>query len=168
MAKSVVINGVTYADAPSIEVPLAAGGGNAVFYETSEDDAAAGDVLSGKTAHSAAGAVSGSMANNGAVSGTISTKAGEYSVPAGYHNGSGKVAIDSTEQDKIVSGNIKSGVTILGVSGSSNVVDTNDATATAGQILYGNTAYVQGAKVTGTLTTPQVSQDSTTKVLTIE
>lgn len=58
------------------------------------------------------------MPNRGAVTGTIATKAGEYTVPAGYHNGSGKVGISSTEQAKIIAGNIKAGVTILGVEGS--------------------------------------------------
>lgn len=58
------------------------------------------------------------VADNGAVSGTISTKAGQYTVPAGYHNGSGKVQIASAEQAKIIAGNIKSGVSILGVAGS--------------------------------------------------
>lgn len=168
MAKSVKINNVTYENAPSVKIPLATGSGEADFYETSEDTAVAGDILSGKTAHAASGPVSGSMTNNAAVSGSISTKTGEYTVPAGYHNGSGKVSIASTEQAKIVAGNIKSGVTILGVAGGSNIKDTADATATAATILSGNTAYVKGAKVTGTLTTPQVSQDSTTKVLTIE
>ena len=57
------------------------------------------------------------MTNNGAVTGTISTKAGQYTVPQGYHDGSGKVGISSTEQQKIIAGNIKSGVTILGVEG---------------------------------------------------
>lgn len=38
------------------------------------------------------------MKNNGAVKGIISTVAGEYTVPQGYHNGSGKVSIDATEQ----------------------------------------------------------------------
>lgn len=52
------------------------------------------------------------------VTGTIATKAGEYTVPAGYHNGGGKVGISSTEQAKIIAGNIKAGVTILGVDGS--------------------------------------------------
>lgn len=56
--------------------------------------------------------------DRGAVTGTISTKAGQYAVPGGYHNGSGKVSIASAEQEKIVAGNIKSGVTILGVVGS--------------------------------------------------
>lgn len=62
-------------------------------------------------------AVEGVM-NRGAVSGTISTKTGTYSVPAGYHNGSGSVGIANVEKDKIIAANIKSGVTILGVQGS--------------------------------------------------
>ena len=58
------------------------------------------------------------IADNGAVSGNISAVAEQYSVPAGYHNGTGKVQIASAEQAKIIAGNIKSGVTIWGVSGS--------------------------------------------------
>ena len=58
------------------------------------------------------------IADNGAVSGNISAVAEQYSVPAGYHNGTGKVQIASGEQAKIIAGNIKSGVTILGVAGS--------------------------------------------------
>lgn len=55
--------------------------------------------------------------DNGAVSGTISEKAGKYTVPKGYHNGSGTAQIASAEQEKIVAGNIRSGVSILGVTG---------------------------------------------------
>lgn len=167
MAKNVKINGVTYDNVPEVDIPLATGSGTAKFYDTAEDSAVAGDILSGKTAHTGTGAVTGSMTNNGAVTGSISEKAGEYTIPAGYHNGSGKVSIASAEQAKIISDNIKKGVTILGVAGSSNVVDTNDATATATQILSGQTAYVKGAKITGTLTTAVISQDSTSKVLSI-
>lgn len=58
------------------------------------------------------------IADNGAVSGNISTVAQQYTIPAGYHNGQGKVQIASAEQAKIIQGNIKSGVTILGVTGS--------------------------------------------------
>lgn len=58
------------------------------------------------------------IADNGAVSGNISTVAQQYAVPAGYHNGQGKVQIAAAEQAKIIEGNIKSGVTILGVTGS--------------------------------------------------
>lgn len=168
MSKSVVINGVTYNDVPQVEIPLAAGGGNAVFYDPSDADAAAGDVLSGKTFYKAGGKASGSMANNGDTSGNISTKAGTVNIPAGYTSG-GTVAIDSTEQAKIVSGNIKSGVTLLGVSGDSNVVDTTLASgaASAASIVSGYSAFVNGAKVDGTATLPVISQDSTTKVLSI-
>lgn len=56
--------------------------------------------------------------DNGAVWGSISHKSGTYPVPAGYHNGGGAVQIAAAEQEKLVAGNIKSGVTILGVTGS--------------------------------------------------
>ena len=56
--------------------------------------------------------------NNGAVAGTISNAATPYTVPGGYHNGQGTVDIAPTEKAKLVAGNIKSGVTILGVEGS--------------------------------------------------
>ena len=58
------------------------------------------------------------MPNNGAVKGTISTKAGAYKIPLGFHDGTGTAAISSTEQAKIIAGNIKQGVSILGVTGS--------------------------------------------------
>ena len=114
----------------------------------------AGNILNGKTAYIGSGKVTGTMTNNGAVAGTISTKAGTYTVPAGYHNGSGKVQISSTEQAKLISSNIKSGVTILGVTGSSVVVDTTIATnvaAVANSIELGKQAYVNGVLITGTL-----------------
>lgn len=55
--------------------------------------------------------------NRGAATGTIATANGEYTIQAGYHNGNGKVSIDATERGKITAGNIKSGVSILGVTG---------------------------------------------------
>ena len=72
------------------------------------------------------------IADNGAVSGNISAVAEQYSVPAGYHNGTGKVQIASVEQAKIIAGNIKSGVTILGVAGSyaGEGVDLQEKTVT--------------------------------------
>ena len=86
--------------------------------DTTNDTAAVGEILSGKTAHARGAQLTGSMTNNGAVSGTISTKAGTYTIPQGYHDGSGSVSIDSAEQAKILAENIKSGVEILGVTGS--------------------------------------------------
>ena len=165
MAQNVIINGVTYQNVPSVNIPKN-GGGTATFWDTTAADAASGDILTGKSAFGSGGAVNGSMANNGALSGTISTKAGTYSIPAGYTSG-GTVGISSTEQNKIISGNIKSGVTILGVAGSTAVVDTSDADATASTIYNGVTADVNGTKITGQMTAAVISQDSTTKVLSI-
>ena len=130
---SVVINGVTYASCPEVDIPQS-GSGTAKFYYTGDADITSADVLTGKTGFGANGEVDGGMANNGATGGSISTKAGTVSIPAGYTTG-GSVAISSTEQAKIVASNIKSGVTLLGVSGS--------------------------------LTTPTISQDGTTHVLSI-
>ena len=79
--------------------------------------AEAAEILTGKTAYVRGVKVTGAMPNKGAVTGTISTKAGQYTIPMGFHDGSGKVGIDSTEQAKIIPGNIREGVTILGVAG---------------------------------------------------
>lgn len=85
--------------------------------DTSDDTAAVSEILSGKTAHARGALLTGTMTNNGGVTGTISTKAGQYTIAQGYHDGSGKVSISSTEQAKIIAGNIKSGISILGVTG---------------------------------------------------
>lgn len=84
---------------------------------TGDATAAAAEILSGKTAYVKGKKVSGTMPNRGAVAGKISTKAGAYTVPQGYHDGSGKVTIDSTEQAKLIPTNIREGVTVLGVEG---------------------------------------------------
>ena len=78
---------------------------------------AVAEILSGKTAYKAGSKLTGTMPNRGAQTGTISTVAGEYTIPNGFHDGSGKVAIASAEQAKIIESNIKDGVVILGVTG---------------------------------------------------
>jgi len=166
MGQSVVINNVVYSSVPSVVIPLSGGGGSATFYDTSDATAVQGNILTGATAYGSAGKVNGSMANNGTLNGTISTKTGTYTIPAGYTSG-GSVAIDSTEQAKILSQNIVSGATILGVSGAAANVNTADATATSATIYSGVTAYVNGAKIVGALTTPVISQDGTTHILSI-
>mgnify|MGYP003304210370 CR=1 FL=1 len=133
MAQNVIINGVTYQNVPEVDIPKSTSG-TAKFYDTASADITSADVLTGKTGYGANGEVSGGMANNGSTSGTISTKAGTVTIPSGYTSG-GTVSISSTEQSKIVAGNIKSGVTLLGVAGS--------------------------------LTLPTISQDGTTKILSI-
>lgn len=130
---SVVINGVTYSNCPEVDIPKS-GGGTAKFYDTSEATIAQGDVLTGKKGFGPNGEVSGSMANNGSTSGEISTKAGTVSIPAGYTSG-GTVSLKSSAVSDLVSANLLSGKTVLGVSGS--------------------------------LSVPTVSQDSTTKILSI-
>jgi len=84
---------------------------------TSDANAAAAEVLKGKTVYVRGKKETGTMPNNGAVAGKITTVAGAYTVPQGYHDGSGKVVIDSTEQAKLIPTNIREGVTVLGVEG---------------------------------------------------
>lgn len=133
MAQNVVINGVTYQNVPEVDIPKS-GGGTAKFYDTAGATAAAGDILTGKTAFGASGSVSGSMASNGDTSGTISTKSGTVTIPAGYTTG-GTVSILSSAVQDLTASTLLSGKTVLGV--------------------------------TGTLALPTISQDSTTKILSI-
>lgn len=163
----VVINGVTYSAVPEVQIPKS-GGGTVTFYETSDADVTAGDILSGKVAYTSGGAVTGTITEYPVGTEYIQTKSQVSSWSSGYYRGI-TVQIKQTEQDKIISSNIRSGVSILGVSGSSNVVDTQVTTnpATANKILNGYSAYVNGSMVTGTMTAPTVSQDSVTNVLSI-
>lgn len=75
------------------------------------------EMLDGKTAYARGGKVVGTMKNNGAVSGNIASRDEVFTVPIGYHDGSGIVGIDDTEKAKIVPGNIKQGISILGITG---------------------------------------------------
>ena len=85
--------------------------------DTTDANALASEILATKTAYVGGSKITGSMTNNGAASGTIDTAAGSYTIAQGYHDGSGSVAIDSTERAKIIPSNILQGVTILGVTG---------------------------------------------------
>lgn len=75
------------------------------------------EVLTGKTFAKNGSVLTGTMPNNGGAGGTISTKTQEFTIPQGYADGSGKVSINATEQAKIIAGNIKAGVQILGIEG---------------------------------------------------
>lgn len=167
MAKNVKINGVTYENVPQVNIPLSAGSGEATFYDTDDATADASKIRNGETAYGPNGKITGNMTEHNALSGEISTKDGTVTVPAGFHKAAGSVGLSAAEKAKLIAENIKSGVTLFGVPGDSNVVDTSDADAAAAQILKDKYAYVGGQKVKGTMTAATVSQDSTSKVLSI-
>lgn len=123
-----VTSGVTF-HLPSGEIGT---GTNTYDSDTSDDTAVVAEVLATKTFHARGSALTGTMPNRGAVSGTISTKAGTYNIQQGYHDGSGTVSINSTEQAKIIAGNIKAGIEILGVTGTyaGEAVSVQSKTAT--------------------------------------
>lgn len=85
--------------------------------DSNDATAAVAEVLKGKTAYARGKKLVGTMPNNGAVTGTIKTLTESYVIAQGYHDGSGKVTIDSAEQAKLVAKNIREGITILGVKG---------------------------------------------------
>lgn len=165
MAQNVVINGVTYSNVPQVEIPKS-GSGKAVFYDISDSTAAAGDVLSGKYFYTSGGTkTQGSIASKS--SSDLQANTLTVTAPAGYY---ASAASKTLSDASLVSSNIKSGATIFGVSGATNVVDTTIASSAAGQsqILNGYKAYVNGSLVQGNVSVPTVSQDSTTHVLTIQ
>ena len=122
--------------------------------DTSDDTAAVSEILSGKTAHARGALLTGTMTNNGAQTGSITTKAQQVTIAQGYHDGSGKVSIASAEQAKIIATNIRQGVTILGVegtmSGSEGVVaQAKSATPSwSQQVITPDTGYTHLSQVT--------------------
>lgn len=85
--------------------------------DSNDATAAVAEILKEKTAYARGAKLVGTMPNNGAVTGSIKTLTDSYVIAQGYHDGSGKVTIDSAEQAKLVAKNIREGITILGVKG---------------------------------------------------
>lgn len=112
---------------------------------SNDADSLVGDVLSGKTFYQGGSKQTGTMANIGQQIITPSTT--NKTISTGYHDGTGYVQGDAD----LISANIKSGKTIFGVAGNSNVVDTSAGTASASQILSGVKAYSDGSLITGTM-----------------
>lgn len=92
-------------------------GTNTYDVDSSELTAAVGEVLATKTFAARGQVYTGTMPNRGAVTGTISDKNTPYTIPTGFHDGSGTVSLDSTEAAKLIDSNIKAGVELFGVTG---------------------------------------------------
>lgn len=121
--------------------------------DTSDDTVAVAEILAGKTAHARGTQLTGTMPNRGSVTGTIATKDATFSIPQGYHDGSGSVGIDATEKAKIIAGNIKAGVEILGQVGnySGEAVSVQSKTVTptnAQQVVLPDAGYDYISQVT--------------------
>lgn len=121
---------------------------------TSDATATIDEILTGKTAYARGSKITGRMPNNGSVSGTISTANGQYTVPAGYHDGAGKVSISTAEQEKIIPSNIREGIIILGVEGTMSGLESVNAQAktvtpsNAKQVVVPDTDYNYLSQVT--------------------
>lgn len=86
--------------------------------DTSEDTAVAAEILTGKTAHVKGDKLTGTMPNKGAATLEITDKNTPVPIPMGFHDGSGKAQIAEAEAAKLISSNIREGITVLGVEGS--------------------------------------------------
>lgn len=84
---------------------------------TADATATTATILSGSTAYVAGAKVTGQMPNIGAQTITIDDVDDEIAISAGYHDGSGVAKLDATEKSKVISGNIKSGIVLFGVTG---------------------------------------------------
>lgn len=96
--------------------------------DTSDATATTSDLLFGKTAYVKNKKIVGSMNDNGTINLKISSKDDMFNIPTGYHNGYGSVSISDTERSKLIPENIKSGITLLGVTGTASGDGTGGGT----------------------------------------
>ena len=224
MAKNVKINGISYSNVPSVEIPLATGSGNAEFYDTSDATLDNGNkMLSGNTAYANGVKYTGSIATKTssdltASGATVTAPAGYYAESASKSVASGSATTPATTISVTPTITVSAaGLITASVSGSQSVTPTVSAgyvsSGTAGTISVSGSeteqlttkaaatitptttaqtiaagTYLTGAQtiagdanllgsniksgvsifgVAGSLTSATVSQDGTTKVLTI-
>ncbi len=72
------------------------------------------DVLSGTTFYQGGAKKTGTMLNRGTINQTITTQNGSYTIPSGFHSGTGKVTASLAN---LIASNIKAGVNIGGIVG---------------------------------------------------
>lgn len=113
VARSDVKNGIKF-HLPSGEATT---GTNTFDADTSDATATAAEILDTKTAYKNGSKLVGTMPNRGAVTLEIDDVADELTIQNGFHDGSGKAKLAAAEVLKIIPGNIKDGVTLLGVLG---------------------------------------------------
>lgn len=136
------------------------------YQDVSSTTAAAENVLAGKIFVAADGTVTtGTMANNGTISKTLDATTTSYTVPAGYHSGSGKVSIttetkevtptESAQDVTPTAGKVLSKVSVARIP--TKYADATGMTATATGMLADTTAIGWDAeksapvKLTGTM-----------------
>ena len=142
MAQNVIINGVTYQSVPEVDIPKS-GGGTAKFFDTAGADAQASHVLSGKKFFGATGEDTGTIASKVATSYLPSRN--DQVVNSGQYL-AGNQTFKGVTTENLSSQYIANGVTVkVGCASDDDCI----------------------ASVTGTLQSPTISQDSTTKVLSI-
>ena len=142
MAQDLIINGVQYQDCPEIDVPIV-GGGTAKFMDTSDADAVAGEILSGKKVYVNGSLIVGNISSKSAA--TYNPSTSNQTINASQYL-SGAQTIAAVTTTNLSASNIASGVTVkVGCAADDDCV----------------------ASVTGSLALPVISQDSVTKILSI-